>query len=255
MKNKKFFFSIVTPTLNSKKFIKETFDSIYQQKFKDFEHIVVDGNSTDGTKKILFELKKKYKFKLIIKKDKSMYQALKYGFRICKGKYFYWLNSDDFFVNSFSLLNLYNFLKKNKYNWVNGRTAILYQEKNKLIKWIPLFYPRFILQNGWHHKCAWGFVQQENVIFSKTLYIKAGGLNSEFKVAGDHNLWIKFSKYEKLIPINIEISVHRKWKKQLTNNLKTYYFEIKKKQCNFSIFYPLRFLVSLLYFPIVYFRK
>lgn len=254
MKNKKFFFSIVTPTLNSKKFIKETFDSIYQQKFKNFEHIVVDGNSTDGTKKILFELKKKYKFKLIIKKDKSMYQALKHGFRICKGKYFYWLNSDDFFVNSFSLLNLYNFLKKNKYNWVNGRTAILYQEKNKLIKWIPFFYPRFILQNGWHHKCAWGFVQQENVIFSKTLYIKAGGLNSKFKMAGDYSLWKKFSKYEKLIPINIEISVHRKSKKQLTN-LTTYYLEIKKKQCDFLIFYPLRFLVSLLYFPIVYFRR
>ena len=254
MKNKKFFFSIVTPTLNSKKFIKETFDSIYQQKFKNFEHIVVDGNSKDGTKKILFELKKKYKFKLIIKKDKSMYQALKHGFRICKGKYFYWLNSDDFFANSFSLLNLYNFLKKNKYNWVNGRTAILYQEKNKLIKWIPLFYPRFILQNGWHHKCAWGFVQQENVIFSKTLYVKAGGLNSKFKMAGDYNLWKKFAKYEKLIPINIEISVHRKWKKQLTN-LTTYYLEINKKQCDFLIFYPLRFLVSLLCFPIVYFRK
>ena len=254
MKNKKFFFSIVTPTLNSKKFIKETFNSIYQQKFKNFEHIVVDGNSTDGTKNILFELKKKYKFKLIIKKDKSMYQALRHGFRICKGKYFYWLNSDDFFLNSFSLLNLYNFLKKNKYNWVNGRTAILYQEKNKLIKWIPFFYPRFILQNGWHHKSAWGFVQQENVIFSKTLYIKAGGLNSKFKMAGDYNLWKKFSKYEKLIPINIEISVHRKWKKQLTN-LTKYYLEIKKKQCDFLIFYPLRFLVSFLYFPIVYFRK
>ena len=73
-------------------------------------------------------------------------------------------------------------------------------------------------------------------------------------MAGDYNLWKNFSKYEELIPINVEISVHRKWKKQLTN-LSTYYLEIKKKQCNFLIFYPLRFLISLLYFPIVYFRK
>jgi hypothetical protein len=73
-------------------------------------------------------------------------------------------------------------------------------------------------------------------------------------MAGDYNLWKKFSKYEKLIPINIEISAHRKWKKQLTN-LTTYYLEIKKKQCDFLIFYPLRFLISFLYFPIVYFRK
>ena len=61
MKNKKIFFSIVTPTLNSKKFIKKTFNSIYQQKFKNFEHVVVDGYSTDGTRKILFELKKRLK--------------------------------------------------------------------------------------------------------------------------------------------------------------------------------------------------
>ena len=245
------FFSIVTPTLNSKKFIKKTIESIYSQKYKNFEHIVVDGHSNDGTIKILLNLKKKYKFKLIIKKDKSMYEALKTGFEKCKGKYFYWLNSDDYFFNDHSLLRLYNLLKKKKYNWINGRTAIYIQKNKRLIKWIPLVYPKYILKKKWNHNCGWGFVQQENVIFSKKLYNKAGGINSKFKMAGDFDLWIRFARYDKLVPVNLHISVHRKWEQQLTN-LDNYYFEIKKKKCMFNIFYPLRFLYSIICFPYVY---
>lgn len=53
MKNKKKIFSIVTPTLNSKKFISKTIHSIHRQTFKNFEHIIVDGRSTDGTLKMM----------------------------------------------------------------------------------------------------------------------------------------------------------------------------------------------------------
>ena len=187
MRNKKIFFSIVTPTLNSKKFIKKTFNSIYQQKFKNFEHIVVDGYSTDGTRKILFELKKKYKFKLIIKKDKSMYQALKRGFKVCKGKYFYWLNSDDFLLDKQSLLRLYNYLNKYNNNWITGKISITNNQSNKVKTYFPLIYPQSIIKNGMANNCFWGFIQQENTVFSKQLYEKVGGINRNFKMLSNKN--------------------------------------------------------------------
>ena len=59
MKKDKIFFSIVTPTLNSEKFIKKTVVSIHNQKFKNFEHTIVDVKSSDNTIKILKNLKKK----------------------------------------------------------------------------------------------------------------------------------------------------------------------------------------------------
>ena len=72
-------------------------NSIINQSYKNFEHIIVDGQSSDGTLEILNNLQKKYKFKLIVKKDKSMYEAISNGFKISKGSYFYWLNSDDLY--------------------------------------------------------------------------------------------------------------------------------------------------------------
>jgi glycosyltransferase involved in cell wall biosynthesis len=47
--------SVITVSLNSSKFLRETLDSVARQTFRDFEHIVVDGGSTDGTQAILAE--------------------------------------------------------------------------------------------------------------------------------------------------------------------------------------------------------
>ena len=47
--------SVVTPSLNSARYLRETLDSLARQTFRDFEHIVVDGGSTDGTQTILAE--------------------------------------------------------------------------------------------------------------------------------------------------------------------------------------------------------
>jgi len=47
--------SVVTVSLNGARFLRETLDSVARQTFKDFEHIVVDGGSTDGTQGILAE--------------------------------------------------------------------------------------------------------------------------------------------------------------------------------------------------------
>jgi len=250
---KKKFFSIVTPSFNRSKFIYQTIKSIHSQSFKDFEHIIVDGKSTDGTINILKKLKKKYNFKLLIKKDNSMYEAIKYGFENGNGKYYYWLNSDDFLYDKNSLLNLYKVLKKKQYQWINGRTAIYNQNDKKLIKWIPLAYPSFIIRNGLNHDSCWGFIQQENTVFSSKLYNRVGGINHKFKQAGDYMLWKSFSKYQKLIPINVHIGVHRKWDQQLTSEL--YYKEIgvEKKKINF--FYFFRFLYSMVLYPLVFFRK
>ena len=159
------FFSIVTPVYNGEKFLNTCIKSIVNQNFKNFEYIIVDGNSTDNTHKIIKNNKKSIN-KIIIKKDKTMYEALSTGFDNASGKYFLWLNSDDFLVDKNSLSNLHGILSKKNYEWVNCVTSIFYHNKNKLRSYIPLLYPNIILRNGLANNCFWGFVQQENTIFS-----------------------------------------------------------------------------------------
>ena len=112
-------------------------------------------------------------------------------------------------------------------------------------------YPNIILRNGLANNCFWGFVQQENTIFSSELYKKSKGLKTKFKMAGDFDLWKRFAVYADLKSVNVKFAAHRKWDKQLTD-LKTYYKEINKKKCSFNIFYLIRFLYSILCYPIVF---
>ena len=72
-------FSIIVVSLNTKKLFLKTINSILKQKYKNFEIIVVDGESIDGTQKIIFK-KKKYFSKYLIEKDKGIW-TLPFGIR------------------------------------------------------------------------------------------------------------------------------------------------------------------------------
>jgi glycosyltransferase involved in cell wall biosynthesis len=246
------YFSIVTPVFNRPQFLEQTIKSVLSQQFKDYEYIIVDGKSKDKTLNII----KKYKSKIhiISEKDKGMYDALYKGFSIASGKYFMWLNSDDFLLDKYSLLRLYNYLHKYRDNWITGKISITQNQSNKVNTYFPLIYPQFIIRNGLANNCFWGFIQQENTVFSKELYKKVGGINRNFKMAGDFNLWKRFAKHEKLISVPIAIAVHRKWTGQLTN-LDYYYSEIGKKKCLFNLFYFLRFLLSIIFILNFFFSR
>ena len=239
------FFSIVTPVKNGEKFIEQTIKSIVNQSFKNFEYIVVDGNSTGRTKIILNKYKNKINH-IISKRDKGMYHAIRTGFEFSKGKYFLWVNSDDFLANRNVLRDVFNYLRRTNDQWITGRTSFLTERSNKIRSYIPLYYPRFIINKGWAHNCMWGFIQQESTIFSKKIYKQVRGVDVSNKVASDYYLWKKFSKVCPLKSINIDIGVQRKWKGQMQKDLNLYYKEMKKKKCKFNIFYSFRIIISAL---------
>ena len=236
-------FSIVTPVLNGEKFIEEAIQSITRQSYENLEYIIVDGESTDKTMEIINKYKDKIS-KIIVSKDKTMYEALEKGFKEATGDYFCWINSDDFLLDKNSVARVVRCIEKYNFNWFNCNTAI--SINNSIPKvYFPLIYPNFILRRGLANNCFWGFVQQENTIFSKKLYKKVGGINSTFRMAGDFDLWKRFARYENLNSVNLNFACHRKSDNQLTD-LDTYYKEIGKKKCLFNLLYPLRIILSFI---------
>ncbi|MCR4337151.1 MAG: glycosyltransferase [Candidatus Omnitrophica bacterium] len=89
--------SIITPTFNQAKFLPETMDSVLQQTFQDFEHIIIDDGSTDNTRRIVEEYQKKYpsKIKYIAQKNAGPACARNRGIEEAKGEYIAFLDSDD----------------------------------------------------------------------------------------------------------------------------------------------------------------
>lgn len=242
------FFSIVTPVYNGEKYIEETIKSVLNQSINDFEYLVVDNLSTDNTYNIIKKYSPKIT-KIISEKDSGMYDALKKGFSKARGKYLFWLNSDDFLKNDNVLFKLKEYLEKNPdIQWVNGYTNFKYEKYNFLLTVFPYHYPQSIIRKGYAHNCGWGFIQQESTIFSRKIFEDVGGFKRNYRMAGDYFLWKDLAKNNKLVSVNISIGVQRKWGGQMQNNLDFYYKEIEKKKCIFSLIKYVRIFYSFLIF-------
>ncbi len=242
------FFSIVTPVFNGEKYIEETIKSIINQSIDDYEYVIVDNLSTDNTLNIINKYSSKI-HKIISEKDDGMYDALEKGFSFCKGKYFFWLNSDDFLKNKNVLKNLKKYLSINPdKEWLIGNTNFRYEKYNFDLKFFPYQYPQYVVKNGYAHNCLWGFIQQESTIFSKNLFYSVGGFKRNYKMAGDYYLWKDFATKQKPTSVKISLGVQRKWEGQLQNNLDFYYQEINKKKCFISFLKLFRFIYSFIYY-------
>jgi glycosyltransferase involved in cell wall biosynthesis len=87
--------SIITINFNDKNGLKKTMESVISQSSTDFEYIVIDGGSTDGSK----ELIEKYQDKIsywVSELDKGIYHAMNKGILLAQGEYCQFLNSGDF---------------------------------------------------------------------------------------------------------------------------------------------------------------
>ena len=94
MKTKKKLLSIITVVKNDVTNIELTIKSILSQRNPNVEYIIIDGKSSDGTDKIIGKYKKKIN-KIVISKDKGIYDAMNKGIKISSGKYVGFCNSGD----------------------------------------------------------------------------------------------------------------------------------------------------------------
>lgn len=90
------FFSIVTVTYNCAQAVSGTIASIQGQSFHDYEHVVKDGGSTDGT---LEEIRRLGVTHLVSEPDAGIYNAMNRALGMCRGQYVHFLNAGDAFAN------------------------------------------------------------------------------------------------------------------------------------------------------------
>lgn len=86
--------SIITITYNAAKVLPPTVDSIMAQSFRDFEHIVVDGASTDD---ILAIARRNPSARILSEPDRGLYDAMNKGLHLARGRYVLFLNAGDAF--------------------------------------------------------------------------------------------------------------------------------------------------------------
>lgn len=94
--------TIITATYYSERTLRDTMESILSQTFQDFEYIVIDGASKDGTLDIIREYEPRFggRMRWISEPDKGIYDAMNKGFAMATGDVIGILNSDDFFTSN-----------------------------------------------------------------------------------------------------------------------------------------------------------
>lgn len=89
--------SIITINRNNASGLKKTMQSVLEQSFKDYEYIVIDGASSDGSVEVIKEHEPQIKgrIKWISEQDSGIYNAMNKGIRMASGEYVQFLNSGD----------------------------------------------------------------------------------------------------------------------------------------------------------------
>lgn len=177
---KKPLFSIITVTYNSKNGLEKTIKSVKNQSCKDYEYIVIDGKSTDGTMDVI----KKYEGYInywVSEKDEGIYEAMNKGGGIAKGKYLYFLNSGDVFADKDILTNLKNEIDQE--DMVYGKVRIVnIKEQSSYVKNKNLTAFNVRLGNK---------IGQQGYFVKRETFNKLGGLDEKYKIASDFDLICK----------------------------------------------------------------
>ena len=113
--------SIVTITYNAARELPATVESVLAQDFRDFEHIVVDGASSDET---LAVARRNPDARIVSERDRGLYDAMNKGLRLARGKYVLFLNAGDAFHSS-DTLSRYASYGRRGYDIIFGDTVIV----------------------------------------------------------------------------------------------------------------------------------
>lgn len=185
--------SIITVNLNNCSNISETINSIYNQKnINDLEYIIIDGKSSDASVDIINTYEKKFKkkgfvYRWISEKDNGIYHAMNKGLKLAEGRIIGFLNSGDFYADDNILFDVLRCFKKNNIDSIYGNLE--YVNENNIKK-----TTRFWNSGEFNKKkflCGW-MCPHLTFFVKKNIYDKYGTFNTDFKIASDYELMLRF---------------------------------------------------------------
>lgn len=178
--------SIVTATWNRGDTIRSTIESILGQRYQNWEHIIVDGASTDNTLDIVNEYAEQYsgRLKLISEPDNGIYDAMNKGIHLADGDIIGILNSDDFLADNGTLTRIVEALSDEKSEAVHGDCNIV--DSNNLSRTIRRYN-----SNGFRRwKMRIGYMPAHPTFYCKRdVFEKYGDFDTSFKIAADFD-WL-----------------------------------------------------------------
>ena len=192
--------SIITATFNSEKHLKDCLNSILNQSYKNYEIIIVDGDSHDKTLEIAESFQRESSnIQIISEKDNGIYDALNKGINLASGDIICFLHSDDKFYPKTTLFEVVNEFKKQKIDGVYGNLNYISNEvKPRIIRnWQSQPFNIKLLNKGW-------MPPHPTLFLKKEVYEKHGVFDLNFKISADYDFMLRVLKDETLTFVYIQ---------------------------------------------------
>lgn len=194
--------SVVTACFNRAKLIRDAIQNILEQNYPNFEHIIVDGASTDGTLEVLKEYKH---LRVQSEPDTGIYDAFNKGIKLAKGDIIVLLNSDDLLGEDTLLKAGEAFAHDPSLDMVTGGATVFrfLMDGSKRVTEEYINEPECRLT---YHNVTLGVSITNARFFKKSLYEKAGPFPTHYKLASDRDFFIRVAMQnpkELYIPYNV----------------------------------------------------
>lgn len=225
------FISVVTVVFNAADTLEQTIQSVLSQSFRDFEYLIIDGGSTDGTLEII----KKYESHLsfwVSEKDNGLYDAMNKGVVRCSGAYIAMLNADDWYEKEVFQHVFDSSLKYGMPEVISGGIQFWKEGEKDKVSFSDL--------HGLKKKMT---VYHPTCFIHRKAYKKVGNYSLSYKLASDYDLLLRilmaggeFVAEEKVFS-NMRVSglSEKKWKQALeeSRKIKLKYFPLLKVNLQF----------------------
>lgn len=203
-------FSVITCTYNSIDYIRDNIESVSKQDYRNFEHIFIDGFSTDGTLEVINEYSSSdpQNIKVYQCERKGISAAMNEGIKRSQADYLIHLHSDDCFYDDKVLADVNDYLTNNQdLDWIYGMVNVFKGNKESM----GLFPKRKIFRNsnnniiGSYLLKLYNYIPHQAVFIKKKVFDKFGLFDESISSAMDPDLWLrirektKWSFYDRIV--------------------------------------------------------
>jgi glycosyltransferase involved in cell wall biosynthesis len=182
--------TIVTCTKNQGKYLPELLQSLAVQEEKNFEHVIIDGFSSDNTVSLLTKYKKENETAFPIHIHQfpplGIADAMNKGILHSHGDWIIIIHGDDYLINEKATDVIEKAVKMNTQSeWIVANTTrklwgIRYTTKTFLLK--PILFRLLPVYN---------FLNHQNMIMRRDLFLKYGGFRTDFKINMDYEYYLR----------------------------------------------------------------
>jgi glycosyltransferase involved in cell wall biosynthesis len=181
--------SIIIPTYNREEFLLEAVKSVLAQTYEDFELIVVDDGSTDGTKKVIQRYKKRLRY--LSQANQGVSAARNNGLAHAQGEFVAFLDSDDLWLPE-KLAAQIAFMDRHPQAqicytdeiWI--RRGVRVNPKKRHAKYSGEIYP---------HCLPLCIISPSSALMRRGLFAQVGGFDPNLPVCEDYDLWLRVAAY------------------------------------------------------------